>query len=54
MSRTAGQGAAPYRLVVQGDGNVVIFDAASTALWATNTAHSTQSAVMAQKGRSTP
>jgi hypothetical protein len=37
MSATAGQGAAPYRLVVQDDGNVVIFDAASTALWATNT-----------------
>jgi hypothetical protein len=37
MSDTAGQGAAPYRLVVHDDGNVVIFDAASTALWATNT-----------------
>lgn len=37
-SSTAGQGAAPYRLVVQEDGNAVILDADSAALWATNTA----------------
>jgi hypothetical protein len=37
MTRTAGQGAAPYRLVVEEDGNVMILDAGSTQLWATNT-----------------
>lgn len=38
MTSTGGEGAAPYRLVVQGDGNAVIFDASSTAMWATHTA----------------
>ncbi len=37
MTRTAGQGAAPYKLVVQEDGNVEILDAANTPLWATHT-----------------
>lgn len=35
---TANKGAAPRRMVVQDNGNVVIRDKANTVLWATNTA----------------
>lgn len=36
-SGTAGRGVPPFRLVVQDDGNVVLFDGADAALWGTNT-----------------
>lgn len=38
MSSTGGGGAAPYKLVVQEDGNAVIFDGSGTSLWTTHTA----------------
>ena len=36
-SKSAGKGKAPYRLVVQQDGNVVIYDVTNAATWASNT-----------------
>jgi len=38
MSSTGGGGAAPYKLVVQEDGNAVIFDGSGASLWTTHTA----------------
>jgi hypothetical protein len=35
-----GKGTGPYRLVMQGDGNLVIYDTAGAATWATNTVDS--------------
>jgi len=36
-SKTSGKGSAPYRLTVQADCNVVLFDKANTAIWSSNT-----------------
>ena len=36
-SNTNGKGVAPHRLVMQGDGNLVIYDSYSTATWSTGT-----------------
>jgi hypothetical protein len=37
MSSTAGQGSGPYRLTVQDNGNVAVYDGTSSLLWATHT-----------------
>lgn len=48
LSGTAGQGAAPLRLVVQEQGAAVILDADETPRWTTNTAP--QQAVLMHRG----
>src|SRR5690242_16761097 len=37
ISATSNSGTAPYKLYMQGDGNVVIYDATGTAKWSSGT-----------------
>lgn len=36
-SSTAGKGSPPYKLIMQKDGNLVIYDKSNKAIWASNT-----------------
>lgn len=50
-SGTAGRGVPPFRLVVQDDGNVMLFDGADAALWGTNTGGTSAVQATSSSGR---